>query len=99
MKFFIYSVFDPEVESFDQRLNVGPLDPKGMGEQYRRAFIKMEEKDKAFMEGKKAVYLGTFDDETGKIEQSQILEVFSFKRPKEEENQVIGEEEEAPKDA
>ena len=85
MKFYIYSVYDPEVESFDSRLNLGPLDPEEMGEQYRRAFIKMKPEEKAFMEGKKAVCLGEFDDETGKIKQGNLVEIFYFHEVKKEE--------------
>ena len=78
MKFYIYTIYDPELESFDQRLNLGPLDATEMREQYRRAFIKMEDKDKSFMLGKKAILIGTFDDVSGKIEQGNLIEVFHF---------------------
>ena len=91
MKFYIYSVFDPEVESFDSRLNLGPLDPKEMGEQYRRAHIKMNEQDKAFMEGKVAVCIGEFDDTTGKIVQDKMVEIYRFEPKK--PSQVEGEQE------
>ena len=85
MKFFIYSVYDPEVESFDSRLNLGPLPPDEMAEQYRRAHIKMKDEDRAFMEGKKAVVLGVFDDVTGKIEQDKALSIYEFKTIHKEE--------------
>ena len=98
MKFFIYTVYDPEVESFDSRLNLGPLDPKEMGEQYRRAHIKMKDQEKAFMEGKKAICVGVFDDETGKIEQPQFVEIYSFVTTKERPaSQDEGEKEDQPR--
>lgn len=98
MIFHIYSVYDPEVESFDSRITCGPLAPDQQKIQYERAFIKMNEQDKAFMEGKIAMYLGTFDDETGEISQTSINQVFHFKKPK-KESQVVEENVEAPKDA
>lgn len=89
MIFKIYSVYDPEVESFDSRLSPSPLSPEEMGEQFRRSWIKMEAKDHAFMQGKRAIYLGEFDDETGKIYQPQNLKVvFEFN-----ENTSEGEQE------
>ena len=90
MKFYIYSVYDPETECFDSRLNLGPLDPEEMKEQYRRAYLKMKEEDKAFMEGKKAVLMGTFDDVEGKIKQGNLVEIFVFheEKQKKEESQV-----------
>lgn len=86
MKFYIYSVYDPEVESFDSRLNLGPLDPIEMGIQYKRAFIKMNDADKAFMSGKVAVLLGEFDDESGKIKQGNLKEIFKFELEKKPSN-------------
>ena len=83
MKFYLYSTYDPEVESFDSRIQASPLEPKMHGEQCRRAFIKMDEKDQAFMDGKKVYFLAMFDDETGKIEQVKLVEAFHFmKAPK-----------------
>ena len=95
MKFYIYSVYDPEVESFDSRLNLGPLDPEEMREQYRRAFIKMKEEDKAFMSGKKAVMLGEFDDETGKIKQGNLIEIFEFVEHKEQKESQVEDKKDA----
>lgn len=92
MKFYIYSVFDPEVDSFDSRLTLSPVEPKEMGEQYRRTHIKMNKVDKDFMEGKVGVCLGLFDDETGKITQSKMLEIYKFKQ------EVKGQEETGEKE-
>ena len=89
MKFYIYSIYDPEVESFDSRLNLGPLGPEEMAEQYRRANLKMKKEDALFMEGKKAIFMGTFDDTTGKIEQTtNLLEIYHYKKDKKESSQV-----------
>lgn len=80
MIFNVYSIYDPETESFETSLRLAPLSPDDMGEQFRRSFIVADEKAKAFMQGKKAVYLGTFDDETGRINQKEnLLTIFEFK--------------------
>lgn len=98
MKFFIYCNYDPEIESFESRLNLGPLGPEEMAEQYRRLHVKMKEEDKTFMEGKKVVLIGTFDDEIGKIEQGNLIEVYHFKsldlkKPEIKEEETKGESE------
>lgn len=80
MIFNVYSIYDPETESFETSLRLAPLSPEDMGEQFRRSFIVADEKAKAFMQGKKAVYLGTFDDETGRIlQKDNLLTIFEFK--------------------
>lgn len=99
MIFYIYSVYDPEVEAFDGRLNLAPFEPKDMTEQYRRSCIKMNEVQKAEADGKKVILMGTFDDVTGKIEQGKLLEIFTYKNEKKESSQVEGEEQEQHPDA
>lgn len=84
MKYFLYTIYDPRIDSFSERIIASPLDPENMGEQYRRMYISAEAKDKAFFEGKKAAYLGEFDDVSGKISQDEILIVHEFKEEKHE---------------
>lgn len=95
MTFYIYSVYDPELEAFDARLNLAPFEPKEMAEQYRRTAIKMNDVQKAEANGKKVILMGTFDDIDGKISQSKLLEIFTFKKDEEkaseDANQVEGE--------
>lgn len=100
MQFFIYSIYDPETESFDTRLNLGPLNPKDMAEQYRRAALKMDDTNKKFMAGKKAIFMGTFDDMTGKITQEkELTEIYSFEGLVQTEEGIKGVETAEAKDA
>lgn len=95
MIFYIYSVYDPELEAFDARLNLAPFEPKDMAEQYRRTAAKMSPEQKIEADGKKVILMGEFDDVSGKIEQKKLLEIFTFKKDEEkipEESSQVEEE-------
>lgn len=84
MIYYIYCVYDSEMEAFDSRLNLAPFEPKDMAEQYRRSATKMNEVQKAEADGKKVILMGTFDDVDGKITQDKLLVVFEYHKDKKE---------------
>lgn len=99
MIFYLYCVYDSDMEAFDNRINLSPLGPSEMAEQYRRAATKMTDVQKAEADGKKVILLGEFDDVEGKISQGRLLEVFVYHKDKKEpegSNQVREESEDSP---
>lgn len=98
MKFYIYSVYDPEIEAFDARLNLAPFEPKEMAEQYRRTAAKMNEVKKAEADGKQVILMGEWDDVDGKIVQNKLLVIFEFHKD-EKKPEASSQEEGEQKDA
>lgn len=73
MKYYVYSIFDKKLEVFEMP-QIKEIEKDRVATQTIRA-VKSDPKSCTGLDGKQLVYLGTYDDETGKFEQLEVAEV------------------------